>query len=223
VSYLGSKAASGAFQAIIAAMPPHDTYIESHLGTGKVMRAKPPAARSIGCDLDVSMLEEFSAPYAVELVHGSCADLLAGFDYAGSGRTFIYADPPYVLATRTSRHRYKYDYEDRDHDALAEILRSVPAQVAISGYASAKYDRLYRDWRRIEFQVMTRGGPRTECLWMNYAPGRTVISNYAGSNFTDRQRIKRKVARWVLKWSMLPAHERDAILASMLASVSDRT
>lgn len=44
MSYLGSKAASGAYQAIIAQMPPHDTYIETHLGSGVVMRAKPRAA-----------------------------------------------------------------------------------------------------------------------------------------------------------------------------------
>jgi DNA adenine methylase len=36
MSYLGSKAASGAYQAIIAQMPAHDTYIETHLGTGIV-------------------------------------------------------------------------------------------------------------------------------------------------------------------------------------------
>lgn len=30
MSYLGSKAASGVYQRIIAEMPPHDTYIETH-------------------------------------------------------------------------------------------------------------------------------------------------------------------------------------------------
>ena len=30
--YLGSKQVSGAYQAVIANMPPHDTYIETHLG-----------------------------------------------------------------------------------------------------------------------------------------------------------------------------------------------
>ena len=29
--YLGSKQVSGAYQAVIANMPPHDTYIETHL------------------------------------------------------------------------------------------------------------------------------------------------------------------------------------------------
>ena len=52
MSYLGSKAASGAYQAIIAAMPAHDTYIETHLGTGAIMKYKPLASRSIGIDID---------------------------------------------------------------------------------------------------------------------------------------------------------------------------
>ncbi len=52
MSYLGSKAASGVYQKIIAEMPPHDTYIETHLGSGAVMFFKPPAKRNYGADLD---------------------------------------------------------------------------------------------------------------------------------------------------------------------------
>ncbi len=52
ITYLGSKAASGAYQAIIAHMPPHDTYIESHLGSGAVMFHKPRAVKNIGIDVD---------------------------------------------------------------------------------------------------------------------------------------------------------------------------
>jgi DNA adenine methylase len=37
-SYFGSKATSGLCQAIIALMPPHDTYIETHLGGGAIMK-----------------------------------------------------------------------------------------------------------------------------------------------------------------------------------------
>lgn len=46
-SYFGSKATSGLCQPIIALMPPHDTYIETHLGGGAIMRRKPPALRNI--------------------------------------------------------------------------------------------------------------------------------------------------------------------------------
>ncbi|MFS1487716.1 hypothetical protein BCU41_024755 (plasmid) [Vibrio lentus] len=38
MGYLGSKAASGAYQAIIANMPQHDIYIEAFLGTGAIFQ-----------------------------------------------------------------------------------------------------------------------------------------------------------------------------------------
>ena len=38
VGYFGSKATSGLCQPLIAMMPPHDTYIETHLGGGAILR-----------------------------------------------------------------------------------------------------------------------------------------------------------------------------------------
>ena len=58
-SYFGSKATSGLCQAIIALMPPHDTYIETHLGGGAIMKRKPPALHNIGIDLDAQALARF--------------------------------------------------------------------------------------------------------------------------------------------------------------------
>ncbi|WPL11530.1 hypothetical protein Thiosp_01277 [Thiorhodovibrio litoralis] len=49
-SYFGSKATSGLCQPIIALMPPHDTYIETHLGGGAIMQRKPPALRNIAIE-----------------------------------------------------------------------------------------------------------------------------------------------------------------------------
>ena len=40
MGYFGSKATSGLCQPIIAMMPPHDTYIETHLGGGAIMKRK---------------------------------------------------------------------------------------------------------------------------------------------------------------------------------------
>jgi site-specific DNA-adenine methylase len=51
-AYLGSNATSGLCQAIIAMMPPHDTYIETHLGGGAIMKRKRAALRNIGIDLN---------------------------------------------------------------------------------------------------------------------------------------------------------------------------
>ena len=46
-AWYGSKATSGLCQPLIAAMPPHATYIETHLGGGAIMQRKPPALRNI--------------------------------------------------------------------------------------------------------------------------------------------------------------------------------
>ena len=53
--YFGSKATSGLCQHIIALMPPHDTYIETHLGGGAIMKRKPPALHNIGIDLNSTL------------------------------------------------------------------------------------------------------------------------------------------------------------------------
>ena len=59
MGYFGSKATSGLCQPLIAMMPPHDTYIETHLGGGALMRRKPAALHNIGIDRDAGALGEF--------------------------------------------------------------------------------------------------------------------------------------------------------------------
>ncbi|MGK8676404.1 DNA adenine methylase [Serratia marcescens] len=220
MGYLGSKAASGAYQAIISQMPPHDTYIETHLGGGAIMLRKPPARYSIGIDLDMFAIENFRQHVEerrdVNLVIDDSVAFLERMDWPEFGRTLIYADPPYLPETRTSRARYRHEYTVDDHHRLIDVLRTVPANVMISGYPPALYDELLGDWRSIQFQVMTRGGPRTEQLWMNFAEGAAYSHAFAGANYIDRQRIKRKAERWAKNYSALPAAEQTAILAAML-------
>ncbi len=216
MSYLGSKAASGAYQAIIAQMPPHDTYIETHLGTGAVMRHKPASAASYGIDLNSDVLEAFQCDYPVSLRQADAVEVLEAFDFGGAGRTLIYADPPYLHETRTSQKRYKHEYSRDDHIRLLRCLKTLPASVILSGYPSALYDELLPDWRTMEFQVMTRGGVRTEKLWMSFPADASHWASFAGSNFTDRQRIKRKAGRWANNYRNLPPSERLAILAAIL-------
>ena len=107
-AYFGSKATSGLCQPLIALMPPHDTYIESHLGGGAIMRRKPPALRNIGIDLNERALERFQCEYPVERLHGCAHRFLADFAYRG--RELIYCDPPYLHATRSGERRYRFEY-----------------------------------------------------------------------------------------------------------------
>ena len=214
MSYFGSKATSGLCQPIIAMMPPHETYIETHLGGGAIMKRKPPARHNIGIDLDRRVLGRFQCEYPVELINGCAHRFLAEYDY--QGRELVYSDPPYLRCTRTSGRKYRFDYEERDHINLLALLKTLPCQVMISGYPSALYDELLGTWRTLELQVMNQAGVRTEKLWFNFALDRVHWASYAGKNFTDRQRIKRKAANWARRYQDLPQPERLAVLAAMM-------
>ena len=213
--YLGAKSASGAYQAIINLMPPHDTYIEAFLGSGAVMQRKAPALRSIGLDRDKSALNAFDSGHPVELLNEDAINWLTF--YQPEDRTVIYCDPPYVHSERTSTKRYRYEMTDQDHQALINVLRGLDCFVLLSGYRSSLYEHLLGDWRSVDFQVMSRGGVRTETVWLNYEPGQVHYHTYAGKNFTDRQRIKRKAERWAANYAKLPPAERQAVLAAMLS------
>ena len=63
MAWFGSKATAGLCQPLIAMMPPHDIYIETHLGGGAIMQRKPPALGNIGIDLDARAIEGFSCDY----------------------------------------------------------------------------------------------------------------------------------------------------------------
>ncbi len=162
MSYLGSKAASGLYQKIIAEMPPHDTYIETHLGSGAVMFFKPLAARTIGIDVDENAFkltrERWSkmgkTPPRWNLYHGDAVCFLEREDFTQHGRVLVYSDPPYLLETRTSRARYRHEYTVADHERLLDCLINLPENVSVilSGYPSRLYDETLTGWRVRNFR-----------------------------------------------------------------------
>ena len=102
------------------------------------------------------------------------------------------------------------------HRRLLSVIKSIPCMVMISGYRCALYDAELADWRRIDFQAMTRGGVATENLWCNFAePDALHDYQYLGATFRERERIKRKRERWRRKWQALPILERRAIMAGI--------
>ncbi|MEA3643604.1 MAG: DNA methylase [Lamprobacter sp.] len=219
-SDFGSKATSGLCQAIIALMPPHDTYIETHLGGGAIMQRKPPALRNIGIERHARVLEQFRCDYPVERVHGCAHQFLA--DYPFTGRELVYSDPPYLQSTRSSTRRYRYDYSEHDHRELLSLLKGLPCAVILSGYPCALYDAALSDWQHLELQVMNQAGVRTEKLWFNFTPERVHWARCAGKNFTDRQRIKRKAESWARRYHAMPPPERLAVLAALMAVEAER-
>jgi len=215
-NYLGSKNVSGLYQGIIAAMPYHDTYIETHTGTGHILKKKPKANRSIAIEINPTVLHSLPSGLADQMICGNCHDFLQGYSF--TGKELVYCDPPYLLSTRTSNKRYEFDYTIEQHKELLSIVKKINAQVMISGYPSELYYDELSTWHALTFKSMTRGGPRTECLWMNVKPGENPHwHTYAGHDFTDRQRIKRKAESWKRRYQALPPGEKLAILSAMLS------
>ena len=72
------------------------------------------------------------------------------------------------------------------------------------------------------FTVGTRRGKATEHVWCNFPePAAFHDPGHVGNGFTERQRIKRKAERWGRRYQALPAAERLAILAALMAAELD--
>lgn len=222
MAYPGGKGSPGVSQTIINQMPPHERYIEPFLGGGAIMIAKRPARINIGCDLSRIALENVATQFGPKPKGGlfyfrkvNAFDFLQEEPFSHSD--LIYADPPYMRSLRRSPDGiYEFELIDDQHRILLDILRELPARIIVSGYPSPLYDRMLSSWRRIEFQSMTRGGPATEVLWLNF-PEPEALHDYRflGETFRERERIKRKQERWRKKWKSLPLLERRAILAAI--------
>nr|WP_145404260.1 DNA adenine methylase [Paenibacillus xylanexedens] len=79
----------------------------------------------------------------------------------------IYADPPYLLSTRSSR-MYAEEMTDEEHLEMLEVLDEHPGPVLLSGYAHPMYDDRLKHWNRETKQVKAEAGKtRTEVLWIN--------------------------------------------------------
>jgi hypothetical protein len=131
------------------------------------------------------------------------------------------------METRScQRDLYRHEFSTAsDHKRLLQLAKSFPANWIISGYRSALYNELLSDWRRVDFQAMTRRGLVTESLWCNFPAPKTLHdSRYVGRDNIDRQRIRRKCATWKNRLTQMPDHERQAVLDTIrdLVDENDR-
>ena len=109
----------------------------------------------------------------VQIICQPAIDAIQRFDHAEG---LIYADPPYVHATRSKGGTKVYGVEmsDDDHRGLADVLHNCKAKVVLSGYPSQLYRELFANWRRVDFDMPNHAaggkkkGRETECLWLNF-------------------------------------------------------
>jgi DNA adenine methylase len=192
--YSGGK--GKCFQHLINLMPPHGTYIESHLGGGAVLRNKAPAKQSIGIDKDSKVIAEWKKRYPnlCQLIHADATEYLKQYKF--DGNELIYADPPYVHSTRRRSRIYACEYTNNDHEQLLLILQKLPSMVLISGYDNELYNDTLVGWRKETFLAKTWTDVRQECVWLNFKPPyRLHDATYLGANFRERQTVKRRQQR----------------------------
>lgn len=112
----------------------------------------------------------------VQIENMPALDLIAR--YGTDPQNLVYADPPYLLDTRSSAG-YRHEMTDESqHRELAETLRACKASVVLSGYRSPLYDELYEGWYVEEWPTVTmNGGKRKatcEVLWSNRPLGNRI-------------------------------------------------
>lgn len=226
-NYPGAKGGSGVIQKIINQVPGGiDIIIEGCLGSGTLLRTIKPAERNVGIDINEEIINYLNVNRNKErLAH---AELLV-YDIEkylrsvkgkslDNGKTIIYLDPPYPKeARKNQRDLYAYEMPTIKHTTLLDAILQLKCKIMISTRANELYAEKLKGWRLVEFTTSDRSGTKvTEQLYMNYPePKELHDTRFAGNNFRERERIKRKAKRNVEKFKNLPSIERQAILELM--------
>jgi DNA adenine methylase len=214
---IGAKSAMGAAQRIVSEMPPHELYIEAFAGSAAVGRLKRRSTLELYIERDprtAAALREVMGDR--QIVIGDCTRLLVPERIPGDA--VLYADPPYLQSVRKSSKRcYRFElWTDAEHERLLSWLKRLSCRVLVSGYWSELYAARLDGWRLVTFTVPTRHGSALECLWLNFPePAERHDTRFVGTDFRERERIKRKAARWARRIAEMPAAERAAVLAAL--------
>jgi len=201
------------FQQLINLMPPHEVYIETHVGGGSVLRNKRPAKHSIAIDKDPAAINQLrSEGLECELVETDAVEFLRAYNF--TGRELVFSDPPYPKETRRSRQRlYRHDYNADDHRELLAMLIALPCAVMITSYDNPLYADVLKEWVRIDFRGVSHVGSRSEVAWLNFEPGMVHDHQYLGTSFRQREAFKRKRQRWLDRFTDLSLAEQQAVLS----------
>jgi len=224
MNYSGGK--GQIFQRLINLMPPHEVFIETHLGGGSIILNKLPAQQNIGIEIDPSVIEKWRAiktPPTIELIHSDAIKYLKSYQFKGS--ELVYCDPPYLRETRKKKERlYRYEYTHKQHIELLNFIKSLPCNIMISGYESNLYVESLKGWHTYSFRSTTQNGMATEWIWMNYDPPVELHDyRYLGDNFRQRERIRNKSKRWVRRLKLMPILERQALLSAIRSVNSEES
>jgi len=217
--YPGRKGAAGTVQNIISQIPACNLFIDAMCGSGKV-GSEVKGCKVIFNDKSAAVIDKISfTADNIQFLKKDYRYLIDKYGYMGPG-TVIYFDPPYLFETRSYKKPiYKFEWTDQDHKNFLKQVKKMNSCVMISHYPCKMYDQALKGWRKFVYKSMTHAGLRDECIYMNFQqPVLLQCYQVVGKNFTDRQRIKRKIDRLIVRLKLEAPHERAAILSGIIAN-----
>lgn len=117
------------------------------------------------CRLPDALMEAAARLKMVQIENRPALDLIRHYNYQS---VLIYADPPYLLNTRSGTI-YRHELSEQDHMELLTALTAHKGPVILSGYHSDMYDTALKGWHCIEQAAYTQSRQqRAEVLWCNF-------------------------------------------------------
>lgn len=103
-----------------------------------------------------------------------CKDALDLIQENNRNDVLIYADPPYLGKTRTSK-QYLNEYSEEQHIQLLEVLNDHKGPVLLSGYDSDIYQQYLKGWFTVKQEVSVgitnlKKRKAEEVIWCNFKP-----------------------------------------------------
>lgn len=216
--YPAGKGAPGAWQHIINHIPPCKLFVEVMVGGGAVFKHLSGCSIAIN-DIDRSVIDQYdyaSCYPEMRIFNEDYQACMERFRFVKDRAVFLF-DPPYLLPTRKNQALlYNYEWQQADHVRFLNAIQDVPFKVMLTHPYHAMYASALHHFYRVPFTYKVRHGMMNDLLWMNFPPPTELQDyRYIGKDFTDRQRIQRKIARELAKLKELPPIERNAIIAAI--------
>jgi DNA adenine methylase len=218
-TYPGRKGASGQWQKIVSSIPKCKTFVECMCGSAYIASI----VAKTGCkvvinDIDRSVIDKHNYAAGKNIIKMNQDYAICVAANKNQPDPVFFFDPPYMKETRSYQGDiYNYEWDTAAHQRFLYFVQRLKFPVMISHYPCDIYDFTLKKWRRIIYKAMTRAGVRDECLYMNFEqPILLQCYKHVGKNFTDRQRIKRKVDSLIGKLRRENDQERAAILSAVI-------
>lgn len=216
-NYTGHKKIYGVYHKILNEVPKCSTFVEAFAGSASISKIILEHNSNIGItlnEIDKAAAKQLlkSFPEA-NIINGDAMKLLTAYIKSESDH-FIFIDPPYHHSTRpNSTKLYKHEMSNDQHRQLLNLANQSKNKIMIIHPKCDLYDKMLEGWRRVEVKIRYHKKTSVECIYMNYdKPKSLMVDKFLGKDCWDRQRIKRKVDRFISKLKQLPELERNMML-----------